>query len=95
MTATATDIPLLSIKAQNAALAEELKAAACRVLDSRHQTVSIGKATNASPRETRCTPSTCGCGRTGRGAGKGTSRRQARARRRSPALPPEGCAPGR
>ncbi|MBI3565047.1 MAG: DegT/DnrJ/EryC1/StrS family aminotransferase [Elusimicrobia bacterium] len=34
MTATATDIPLLSIKAQNAALAGELKDAVCRVLDS-------------------------------------------------------------
>ena len=34
MSATATDIPLLSIKAQNEALAAELKDAACRVLDS-------------------------------------------------------------
>ncbi len=34
MVTAAADIPLLSIKAQNAALAEELKAAACRVLDS-------------------------------------------------------------
>lgn len=34
MTATATDIPLLSIKAQNAALAAELKEAVGRVLDS-------------------------------------------------------------
>lgn len=34
MTPVATDIPLLSIKAQNQALAEELKAAAGRVLDS-------------------------------------------------------------
>jgi dTDP-4-amino-4,6-dideoxygalactose transaminase len=34
MTAIATDIPLLSIKAQNAALAGELKDAVCRVLDS-------------------------------------------------------------
>ena len=34
MTAIATDIPLLSIKAQNAALSAELKDAVCRVLDS-------------------------------------------------------------
>lgn len=34
MTATATDIPLLSIKAQNAALAAEIKEAVNRVLDS-------------------------------------------------------------
>jgi dTDP-4-amino-4,6-dideoxygalactose transaminase len=34
MTQVATDIPLLSIKAQNAALADELKAAVCRVIDS-------------------------------------------------------------
>ena len=34
MTQVATDVPLLSIKAQNAALADELKEAACRVLDS-------------------------------------------------------------
>jgi len=34
MTATATDIPLLSIKAQNAALAAEIKEAVGRVLDS-------------------------------------------------------------
>ena len=34
MSAIATDIPLLSIKAQNAALAGELKDAVCRVLDS-------------------------------------------------------------
>lgn len=34
MTAIATDIPLLSIKAQNAALSGEIKDAVCRVLDS-------------------------------------------------------------
>jgi dTDP-4-amino-4,6-dideoxygalactose transaminase len=34
MTATATDVPLLSIKAQNAALSGEIKAAVDRVLDS-------------------------------------------------------------